>query len=232
MREGVDANDVARRDKERAATTAENARKNAERKATLRDYKNRIAAVLNTAMRESLRTLKRLKASYKDPDVATMYDGPKMLDDMRAKAEAALRAGNEETEKTAEAEFEAWKARAPPAGCNPKVMDKHWIHFQTKINPYLAMPRAENTKAHSDVLVSQLAHMGIDGDIRRVKATLKAAGTYNNTEAVMAAFGALLEEMYDPQAAIVAAAMSTVLARSSITLCFEQARFCAWRGRP
>ena len=106
----------------------------------------------------------------------------------------------------AEAEFEAWKARAPPAGCNPKAMDKHWIHFQTKISPYLAMPRAEDTKAHSDVLVSQLAHMGIDGDIRRVKATLKAAGTYNNTEAVMAAFGALLEEMYDPQAAIIAVA--------------------------
>ena len=205
--EGVDNNDVARRESLRAEKTAENARKIAERKATLRDYKNRIAAVLNTAMRETaLRTLKRLKASYKDPDVATMYDGPKMLDDMRAKAEAALRAGNEETEKTAEAEFEAWKSRAPPAGCNPKVMDKHWIHFQTKINPYLAMPRAEDTKAHSDVLVSQLAHMGIDGDIRRVKATLKAAGTYNNTEAVMAAFGALLEEMYDPQAAIIAVA--------------------------
>ena len=49
-------------------------------------------------------------------DVATMYDGPKMLDDMRAKAEAALAAGNEEAEKTAEAEFEAWKSRAPPAG--------------------------------------------------------------------------------------------------------------------
>ena len=205
--EGVDANDVARRASLRAEKTAENARKIAERKTTLRDYKNRIAAVLNTAMRESaLRTLKRLKASYKDPDVATMYDGPKMLDDMRAKAEAALAAGNEEAEKTAEAEFEAWKSRAPPAGCNPKAMDKHWIHFQTKINPYLAMPRAENTKAHSDVLVSQLAHMGIDGDVRRVKATLKAAGTYDNTEAVMAAFGALLEELYDPQAAIIAAA--------------------------
>ena len=85
--EGVDANDVARRASLRAEKTAENARKIAERKTTLRDYKNRIAAVLNTAMRESaLRTLKRLKASYKDPDVATMYDGPKMLDDMRAKA--------------------------------------------------------------------------------------------------------------------------------------------------
>ena len=71
--EGVDANDVARRASLRAEKTAENARKIAERKTTLRDYKNRIAAVLNTAMRESaLRTLKRLKASDKDPDVATM----------------------------------------------------------------------------------------------------------------------------------------------------------------
>ena len=55
---GIDANDVARRASERAKMTAENGRKTAERKATLRDYKNRIAAVLNTAMRESaLRTL-------------------------------------------------------------------------------------------------------------------------------------------------------------------------------
>ena len=38
------------------------------------------------------------------------------LEKKRAKAEAALSAGNEETEKTAEAQFEAWKARAPPAG--------------------------------------------------------------------------------------------------------------------
>ena len=56
-------------------------------------------------------------------------------------------------------------------------------------------------KVLSDMLVSQLSAHGIASDVRRVKASLQAANTYNTTSAVITAFAKLLGELHDPQAA-------------------------------
>ena len=58
-----------------------------ERDSTMRDYKNRLAAIVVSAMRETaLNTLTELKAKFEDSTVSGMYDGPAMLDEMRTKA--------------------------------------------------------------------------------------------------------------------------------------------------
>ena len=88
--EGITHADVARREKERALTIAKNTRKAVERAATLRDYKNRIAAMLQKAMRETaLNKLKALQqAAHADATNSKMFDGPAMLDAMRRDANA------------------------------------------------------------------------------------------------------------------------------------------------
>ena len=189
--DGITHADVARREKERALTIAENTRKGVERAATMRDYKNRIAAMLQKAMRETALTkLKALQAAHVDASNGKMFDGPAMLDAMRASANAELAAGDDETERLALSELEGWKARAPPGGCSSGDMVKHWNYFQLHINPYLAQPMAG--KVLSDMLVSQLSAHGISSDVRRVKASLQAANTYNTTSAVITAFAKLL----------------------------------------
>ena len=101
------AADVEKRATEIALTTADNARKKIERDSTMRDYKNRLAAIVIASMRETaLNTLLDLKARFEDTTVSGMYDGPAMLDDMRTKAKAELAAGDDETEKKAVAELE------------------------------------------------------------------------------------------------------------------------------
>ena len=120
---GITQADVEKRATYIALTTAENARMTAERESTMRDYKNRLAALVVSAMRETaLNTLTELKAKFEDSTVSGMYDGPAMLDEMRTKAKAELAAGDDETEKRAVAELDAWKARVPPGGCASKDM--------------------------------------------------------------------------------------------------------------
>ena len=152
--------DVEKRATYIALTTAENARMKVERDSTMRDYKNRLAAIVIRAMRETaLNTLMDLKTRFEDPTVSGMYDGPAMLDDMRAKAKAALAAGDDETEKKAAAELEAWKARVPPGGCASKDMIAHWTHWRLYINPYMPVPLVIDTKPYNDFLVSTMSHM-------------------------------------------------------------------------
>ena len=60
---GITRADVEKRATYIALTTAENARMTAERDSTMRDYKNRLAALVVSAMRETaLNTLTELKA--------------------------------------------------------------------------------------------------------------------------------------------------------------------------
>ena len=174
-----------------------------ERDSTMRDYKNRLAAIVIRAMRETaLNTLMDLKTRFEDTTVSGMYDGPAMLDDMRAKAKAALAAGDDETEKKAAAELEAWKARVPPGGCASKDMIAHWTHWRLYINPYMPVPLVIDTKPYNDFLVSTMSHMNINDRIWSVKERLKAAGTYNDTAAVIKAYSTMLGDLHDPQAAI------------------------------
>ena len=71
-----------------------------ERAATMRDYKNRIAAMLQKAMRETaLNKLKALQAAHADATNSKMFDGPAMLDAMRRDANAKLTAEDDETER-------------------------------------------------------------------------------------------------------------------------------------
>ena len=103
-----------------------------------------------------------LKTRFEDPTVSGMYDGPAMLDDMRAKAKAALAAGDDETEKKAAAELEAWKARVPPGGCASKDMVAHWTHWRLYINPYMPVPLVINTKPYNDFLVDTMLEAMVD----------------------------------------------------------------------
>ena len=199
---GITQADVEKRATYIALTTAENARMTAERDSTMRDYKNRLAALVVSAMRETaLNTLTELKAKFEDSTVSGMYDGPAMLDEMRTKAKAELAAGDDETEKRAVAELDAWKARVPPGGCASKDMVKHWTHWQLYINPYVAVPLVINTKPYNDFLVDTMSHMGVKDRVWSVKERLKAAGTYNTTAEVIKAYAAMLGDLHDPQAA-------------------------------
>ena len=189
---GITQADVEKRATYIALTTAENARMTAERESTMRDYKNRLAALVVSAMRETaLNTLTELKAKFEDSTVSGMYDGPAMLDEMRTKAKAELAAGDDETEKRAVAELDAWKARVPPGGCASKDMVKHWTHWQLYINPYVAVPLVINTKPYNDFLVDTMSHMGVKDRVWSVKERLKAAGTYNTTAEVIKAYAAM-----------------------------------------
>ena len=89
----------------------------------MRDYKNRIAAMLQKAMRETALTkLKALQAAHADATNGKMFDGPAMLDAMRRDANAKLAAGDDETERVALSELGAVEG---PCACWRLRLQRH-----------------------------------------------------------------------------------------------------------
>ena len=93
----------------------ENTAKLLERTDTVREKYDNIATDLGSRMRETApNTLKALRLAHKDTIVATMYDGPAMLRQMEADAQAKLVAKNDETHVIAKQKYDEWRARRPP----------------------------------------------------------------------------------------------------------------------